>query len=37
VILDFDKSGRLVAIELLDASERVYGPQSIELALGTGD
>jgi YD repeat-containing protein len=35
LILDYDKSGRLVAIELLDASEQVKGPQSVEFALAT--
>jgi uncharacterized protein YuzE len=33
MILDYDKAGRLVAIELLDASEQVQGPQSVEFAL----
>jgi uncharacterized protein YuzE len=33
VILDYDKSGRIVSIELLDASEQVSGPQSVEFAL----
>jgi uncharacterized protein YuzE len=33
LILDFDKAGRLLAIELLDASEQVHGPQSVEFAL----
>jgi YD repeat-containing protein len=32
-ILDYDKAGRLVSIELLDASEHVHGPQSVEFAL----
>jgi YD repeat-containing protein len=32
MILDYDKSGRLVSIELLDASEQVTRPQSIEFA-----
>jgi uncharacterized protein YuzE len=32
-ILDFDKGGRLVSIELLDASEQVNGPDSVEFAL----
>lgn len=34
LILDYDKSGRLVSIELLDASEQVRSPQSVEFALG---
>jgi YD repeat-containing protein len=33
LILDYDKSGRLLSIELLDASEQVQAPQSIEFAL----
>ena len=33
LILDYDKSGRLVSLELLDASETVHGPQSVEFAL----
>ena len=32
--LDYDKAGRLVAIELLDASEQVRTPQSVEFPLG---
>ena len=36
VILDYDKSGRLLSIELLDASEHVRGPQSVEFALAAG-
>lgn len=36
VILDYDKSGRLLSIELLDASEHVHGPQSVEFALAAG-
>jgi uncharacterized protein YuzE len=36
LILDYDKSGRLVSLELLDASEQVSGPQSIEFALAAG-
>ena len=37
LILDYDKVGRLVSIELLDASEHVHGPQSVEFALATGE
>jgi YD repeat-containing protein len=37
LILDYDKAGRLVSIELLDASEQVKAPQSIEFALAAGD
>jgi YD repeat-containing protein len=33
LIMDYDKAGRLVSIELLDASEQVHGPQSVEFAL----
>ncbi|MEX0725290.1 MAG: DUF2283 domain-containing protein [Planctomycetaceae bacterium] len=33
LILDYDKSGRLVSIEMLDASEHVNGPQSVEFEL----
>lgn len=33
LILDYDKSGRLVSLELLDASEHVQGPQFVEFAL----
>jgi uncharacterized protein YuzE len=33
VILDYDKAGRLMSIELLDASEQVKGAQSVEFAL----
>ena len=36
LILDYDKAGRLVSIELLDASEQVKGPQSVEFALAAG-
>jgi uncharacterized protein YuzE len=37
LIMDYDKSGRLVSIELLDASEQVNGPQTVEFALAAGD
>ena len=37
MILDYDKSGRLVSIELLDASEQVTRPQSVEFALAGGE
>jgi YD repeat-containing protein len=33
LILDYDKAGLLVSIELLDASEQVQGPQTLEFAL----
>ncbi len=35
LILDYDKGGRLVSIELLDASEQVQGTQSVEFTLAT--
>ena len=37
VIFDYDKAGRLLSLELLDASEQVKGPQSIEFALAGTD
>ena len=37
LILDYDKAGRLVSLELLDASEQVKAPHSIEFALSAGD
>jgi YD repeat-containing protein len=37
MILDYDKAGRLVSIELLDASEQVTRPQSVEFALAAGE
>ena len=36
LILDYDKSGRLLSLELLDASEQVQGPQTVEFALSAG-
>jgi len=33
LIFDYDKGGRLLSIELLDASEQVKAPQSVEFAL----
>jgi len=33
LILDYDKSGRLLSLELLDASEQVHAPKSVEFAL----
>ena len=33
LILDYDKAGRLVSLELLDASEQVKQPRSVEFAL----
>jgi YD repeat-containing protein len=37
LILDYDKAGRLLSIELLDASEQVKGPHAVEFALAEGD
>ncbi len=37
LILDYDKAGRLVSLELLDASEQVKAPHSIEFALSARD
>lgn len=37
MILDYDKLGRLVSIELLDASDQVNQPGSIEFALSSGE
>ena len=37
LILDYDKSGGLLSLELLDASEQVEAPQSVEFALGGGE
>jgi uncharacterized protein YuzE len=33
LILDYDKSGRLVSLELLDASDQIQQPESVEFAL----
>ncbi len=33
MILDYDRKGRLVSIELLDASEKVNQPHTVEFAL----
>jgi uncharacterized protein YuzE len=33
LILDYDKAGRLLSLELLDASEQVKAPHSVEFAL----
>ena len=33
LILDYDKAGRLVSLEVLDASEQVQAPQSVEFAF----
>lgn len=33
LILDYDKAGRLLSLELLDASEQVMRPNAVEFAL----
>lgn len=33
LIFDYDKSGRLLSLELLDASEQVKRPHAVEFAL----
>ena len=33
LIMDYDKLGKLISIELLDASEQVTSPNAIEFAL----
>lgn len=33
LILDYDRGGRIVSLELLDASEQVRAPDSVEFAL----
>ena len=33
LIFDYDKSGRLISLELLDASEQVNLPHAVEFAL----
>ena len=37
LILDYDKAGRLVSLELLDASEQINQPESIEFALASAE
>jgi len=34
VILDYDKEGNVVGIEILDASKRVDNPQTVEVLAG---
>jgi uncharacterized protein YuzE len=34
LIMDYDKAGKLLSIELLDASEQVNRPNAVEFALG---
>lgn len=33
VILDYDKSGNVVGMEILDASKRMENPRSVEYAI----
>jgi uncharacterized protein YuzE len=33
IILDFDKSGNVVGIEVLDASQRMENPRAVEYAV----
>ena len=33
VILDYDKTGHVVGIEILDASKRIENPRSVEYAI----
>ena len=33
VILDYDKAGNLVGLEILDASKRIANPRSLEYAV----
>jgi uncharacterized protein YuzE len=35
VILDFDKDGNIVGIEILDASKRVDNPRTLEYAVAS--
>ena len=37
LILDYDKVGSLLSIELLDASEQVNRPNAVEFALAGAD
>ena len=34
VILDYDKDGNVVGIEILNASKRIENPRSLEYAVG---
>jgi len=36
VILDYDKEGHVVGLEILDASDHITTPESIEFALAAG-
>lgn len=33
LIVDYDKKGRVISLELLDASEQISEPQSVEFVL----
>ena len=33
VILDYDKEGNIVGLEILDASKRIENPQTVEYAV----
>jgi uncharacterized protein YuzE len=35
VILDYDKDGNIVGLEILDASKRVENPRSVEYAVAS--
>ena len=35
VILDYDKDGNIVGLEVLDASKRIENPRSVEYAVTT--
>lgn len=35
VILDYDKEGNIVGMEILDASERMENPRSVEYAIAS--
>ena len=35
VILDYDKDGNIVGLEILEASERVENPRSLEYAVSS--
>ena len=35
VILDYDKEGNIVALEILDASKRMENPRSVEYAVSS--
>ena len=34
IILDYDKDGNVVGLEILDASERMENPKAVEFAVG---